>query len=74
MSNHGVYISFAVLIESAALLLACLLAGLAVAFLHGAALLLVLALLLVVAGLYGWQLWSIRGQNCYGLWELEEEE
>lgn len=74
MSKHGVYVSFAVLVESAALLLACLLVGLAVVSQAGMVLWLLLALLLAVVVVYGWRLWSMRGQNCYGLWELEEEE
>jgi hypothetical protein len=74
MNKHGVYVSFAVLVESAALLLGCLLVVLAVAHLAGIVVWLLLALLLAAAVVYGCWLWSIRGQNCYGLWELEEEE
>jgi hypothetical protein len=74
MSKHGVYVSFAVLVESAVLLLACLVVGLVVVSLAGVVLWSLLALLLALAVVYGWRLWSLRGQHSYGLWELEEEE
>lgn len=74
MSTHGVYVSFSVLVDSAVLLLACLAVGLA-AFLALAPVVFwwLLVLLLMAAALYGWRLWSMRGEHVYGLWELVEE-